>query len=88
MRHGKGVRARPPFGLQPDDFLIEFGKRIREARTARGLTQEELARKLKIDPAQISLIEGAQREPRLRTVFRIAVALSIEPRDLLPLVRR
>lgn len=74
--------------LEPNVLLIEFGKRVRDVRKSRRLTQEELARKLKMNPAQVSLIETAQREPRLKTVFRIAAALGVDPRELIPPLRR
>ena len=47
---------------EPED--IEFGKAIRIAREEKGLTQERLAKNLKMSPATISGIESGARGTR------------------------
>jgi transcriptional regulator with XRE-family HTH domain len=47
--------------------LGRFGKNVRNARRARGWTQEELAHRTGLSSVQISRIERGRREIRLTT---------------------
>lgn len=61
----------------------EAGKTIRDARERALLTQQELAAKAGVSLWTISDVEGGRnRTPRLRTIYRIAKALNLDP-DLL-----
>ncbi len=66
-----------------NESLKEFGERIRHFRTARGLTQVELADSAGVDRKTISRIENSRFSPSLINVFAIADALDVEPRELL-----
>ncbi len=55
--------------------MTRFANKIREARTAAGLTQSELARALETSESQISKWENGENEPRAHTLERMAVAL-------------
>jgi transcriptional regulator with XRE-family HTH domain len=59
-----------------------FGKNLRHARQARGLTQEELGFRAGLDRTEISLLERGKREPRLATLLKLAGALGIGPENL------
>ena len=48
------------------DILAKFGKRVREERTALGLSQEAFADKCKLDRTYISGIERGKRNVALR----------------------
>jgi transcriptional regulator with XRE-family HTH domain len=63
--------------------LDRFAKNLRKARLALGWTQEELAAASDLHFTAISLLERAEREPRLSTVTRLASALNMELCDLL-----
>ena len=52
------------------------GRRIKEAREKRHLTQEELAARIDISPTHVSVIERGTKIPRLDTFVAIANALS------------
>ncbi|MFM7656962.1 MAG: helix-turn-helix domain-containing protein [Paracoccaceae bacterium] len=56
-------------------LLADAGRRIRETRTAQGLSLEQLARLTGISAPALSLIETGKRDPRLTTLKRIADAL-------------
>ncbi|MBD1206712.1 MAG: helix-turn-helix transcriptional regulator [Rhodobacteraceae bacterium] len=56
-------------------LLADAGRRIREIRAAQGLNLEQLARLTGISAPALSLIETGKRDPRLRTLKRIADAL-------------
>ena len=52
------------------------GERIRQAREIGGLTQEQLANKLKLSQAQVTYFEQNLREPKEETLDQIALATS------------
>ncbi len=63
--------------------LERFARNLRKARLALGWTQEELAAASDLHFTAISLLERAEREPRLSTVTRLAKALGMDPWELL-----
>jgi transcriptional regulator with XRE-family HTH domain len=66
-----------------DPAVVSFGQRVREARLARGWTQEDLSRETGLATVQVSRIERGVREVRLTTVLRLLDALGLTPNDLL-----
>jgi len=67
-------------------FAQQFGRKIRVLREASGQSQESLADAAKLHRTHISLIERGQRSVRLETVERLAIALHVQPADLMPSV--
>ncbi len=65
------------------DPLLQFGANLRAAREQRGLSQEALAQRAGMDPAEIRRLEGARRDPGVRVLTRLARALRMTPGDLL-----
>ena len=67
---------------------IEVGKKIREARRQKGLTQQMLAEAIGIGEVYISQIERGMKMPSLSLFVRIITALDISAdyvlRDALP----
>lgn len=57
--------------------LSELGKKIRKLRTAKNLTQEELAARSKLDRSYISGIERGLRNPTVATLCDIARVLGV-----------
>ncbi|MEG3616039.1 helix-turn-helix domain-containing protein [Isoptericola haloaureus] len=70
-----------PSSEAPD--LITLGRRIRHARTARGLTLEALGKQVESAPSLLSLVENGRREPRLSLLRSLAEALEVPLADLL-----
>jgi transcriptional regulator with XRE-family HTH domain len=66
------------------EFARKFGKRIKSLRNARGMSQESLAEAANLHRTHISLIERARRSVRLETIERLALALEVQPSELLP----
>lgn len=62
---------------------LTLGRRIRELRTQRGMTLEQLATAVDRAPSQVSMIENGNREPRLSMLRLIALALGTTVDDLL-----
>ena len=54
---------------------LTIGRRIRQLRTAAGLTLEQLATAIERAPSQVSMIETGKREPKLTQLQLIARAL-------------
>jgi transcriptional regulator with XRE-family HTH domain len=65
------------------DVLIRFGQRVRDKRTALGLSQEAFADKCKLDRTYISGIERGKRNVALRNIEAIAKALGVTMAELL-----
>jgi transcriptional regulator with XRE-family HTH domain len=64
------------------DVLLRFGRRVRERRTALGLSQEAFADRCKLDRTYISGIERGKRNVALRNIEAIANALGITIAEL------
>jgi transcriptional regulator with XRE-family HTH domain len=60
-----------------------FGQRLRELRRERSLTQEDLSRRTRIHAPTIGRLERDKREPRLKTILRLADGLGVSPGELL-----
>ena len=63
--------------------VVYIGDRLREVRTRRLLTQEELAEKSGVSPSTVANIERDHREPHFRTIRKFAKALDVEPTELI-----
>lgn len=59
------------------------GKRIKETRKSRGLTQIELARKADIGYSTVQQYENGTRTPSIHLLSAIAEALAVSPEYLL-----
>jgi len=64
------------------DLLL--AKRIKKLRRKADLTQEELAGKTNLSVTFIGLLETAKRKPSLKTIQKIASAVRVKAKDLLP----
>jgi len=65
------------------DWRRIVGTNVMRLRTAKGLTQEELAFRAKIDLTYMGGIERGKRNPSLLVMVRIARALSVDPIELM-----
>jgi len=59
-----------------------FGKNLRRARLAKGLSQEELALRCSLNRTYIGSVERGERNISLINIHRIASALRIDVKDL------
>jgi len=55
-----------------DEILLSFGKKIRDLRIERGLSQEKLAELANFHRTYISLIERGQRNIGLKNIVTLA----------------
>jgi len=58
---------------------MNFGRAIKMLRTAYGLSQSALADRLSVGTSQLSLIESNKRQPSVRVLQEISVALDVPP---------
>jgi transcriptional regulator with XRE-family HTH domain len=63
--------------------VVYIGEQLREVRTRRLLTQDELAEKAGISQSTIANIERNHAEPQFRTIRKLAKALDVDPTELL-----
>lgn len=68
--------------MQVKDYCLEFGKRVKEFREMRHVSQCELAVKMNTKQSSISRMEGGGHDPRLSTILKVAEALGVGPEDL------
>ena len=59
-----------------------FGKRLRELRTQKGLTQEKMAELIGIQPENYSRIELGHSFPKPENLLKMSQALSVELPEL------
>lgn len=64
--------------------MTVLGRRLRTLRKAKGWSQDDLARRVKLTKPYLSMLEtGARRQPSLPTLVRLAKALGVPVTDLL-----
>ena len=67
-------------------MLVDYaliGKRIKEQRIKRKMTQEELAERANVTSGYISLVETARKKISLETLLEVCMALNITLNELL-----
>lgn len=62
--------------------LEQLGNKIQKLRKHKGLTQEELADKIRVTSTYIGFIEQGQRNPSINTADKIARVLGVKLSDL------
>jgi transcriptional regulator with XRE-family HTH domain len=60
-----------------------FGKKIKTLRKSKGLSQYNLAFEANIDRSQVIAIENGTGNPTISTIYALAEALKVKPKELL-----
>ena len=60
-----------------------LGRNVREARHRAGLSQEQLAFEAGMKRSYVSDLERGTRNPSVKAIERLALALGVEPPELL-----
>jgi len=63
-------------------ILKQFGKRVRELRVQKGLSQEELAARAGVHRTYIGMIERAEKNITLENIEKISKALDVKLNEL------
>ncbi len=71
-----------PMKVGAENIQTAFGDVLREARTAKGFSQEKLALERGLDQTYISLLERGLRQPTLTTLFLLSGVLQTAPSRL------
>lgn len=61
-----------------------LGKRIKRLRNKAHLSQEKLAEKIRVTQTHISLVETGKRKASMETLKKVASALGVKVKDLIP----
>lgn len=64
--------------MTTDDRMVAFGKRVREVRKAKGISQEKLAEMAGIDRSYMGNIERGEKNITLKKIYEICDALQID----------
>ena len=65
-------------------MAVRFGKRLRELREAAGISQEKLAELSTLHRTYVSSVERGKRNISIENIERLALALDVSMRDLMP----
>ena len=68
--------------MNESDIKKLFGKKIKELRTKKGLTQEELAEMIDVGERNLSKIECGNVFVKAKTIAKLINALEIDPKEL------
>ncbi|QQG43358.1 MAG: helix-turn-helix transcriptional regulator [Candidatus Daviesbacteria bacterium] len=61
-----------------------LGRKIQKIRKVKGMTQEQLAEKVKVSTTFIGYVETGYRRPNLKMIYKIARALDAKVKDIFP----
>ena len=64
------------------NIIMNIGEQIKKIRTAKNLSQKEVALALEMDQAQFSRIESGKTDPAFSTIEKIAQALGVQLSEL------
>ena len=67
---------------QPHDIRVRFGSRVRQLRTERGWSQEELADRATLHRTYIGSIERGEQNISLVNIERLAATLDVSLAEL------
>lgn len=65
-----------------DSVLVRFGRRVRELRKKKGLSQEALALEAGLDRSYIGGVERGERNISLVSIYKITTALGVQVAEL------
>ena len=61
-----------------------LGRKIQKIRKSEGITQEQLAERLRVSTTFIGYVETGYRRPNLKMIYKIARALGVKVKDVFP----
>jgi transcriptional regulator with XRE-family HTH domain len=68
--------------VRNETYILAFGKRLKEIRKSKEISQEELSYTAQIPLSQVGRIERGEVNTTISTVFILASALTVHPREL------
>ena len=67
--------------MDKNQYLVCFGKKVKELRKQKGLSQEALALLCDLDRSYIGGVERGERNISLINIYKITLALKIDIKD-------
>ncbi len=64
------------------EVLIKFGKRIKQLREERGISQEKLGELAKVHRTYVGMIERGEKNITLSNIYKFSKSLGVNIRDL------
>jgi len=68
--------------MTTDERMIAFGKRVRETRKSKGISQERLAEMAGIDRSYMGNIERGEKNITLKKTYELCDALKVDITEL------
>jgi len=68
------------------DLKQMIGSRIKEIRSKRGITQDQLSERMEINPKYLSSIERGKENPTLNTLLKLSESLEVSLDEVFSLV--
>lgn len=68
--------------MDKNEYLVRFGKRMKELRKQKGLSQEKLALLCELDRSYVGSVERGERNISLINIHKIAMALNVNTTEL------
>jgi len=68
---------------EEQEFIKKFGIKLKQIRVEKGFSQEMLANDADIPVNQVGRIERAEIKTTLGTIYKLADALQVAPKELL-----
>jgi transcriptional regulator with XRE-family HTH domain len=68
--------------MATSDDLKKFGNRLKDLRSSRGWTQDELGERAGLNSKYAGEMERGERNPSLDVILRLARALDVDPAEL------
>lgn len=65
------------------ELVRVLGRNVRKARKSKGLSQEQLAFEADMKRSYLSDLERGTRNPTVKAIERLALALGVDPAELL-----
>ncbi len=75
------LHFRCVINIKNDEVIKAFGRRLRDLRISKRLSQEQLANQADIPLSQVGRIERGETNPTLSTINALALALKIKIAD-------
>lgn len=80
----KSKSPRKKVAIHRSESVRQFGRKVRELRVSRGMSQRALAQKAGFSFSYATRLELGEAEPGLQLVVNIAQALGVDAHELLP----
>lgn len=68
--------------MEQQEVLEKFGRRLREARKARNISQLDLGLECGLSQTYLSEVESGKRNISLANIYKLAVALNVPVAEL------